>query len=209
MKRVIKCVAKIIINTLTVIVIGLACYGGFKIYKNMSHRPEIQVKGEVKEEMIRVKLEGLGQLKVATSEQRYKESIMRKGLLGKSENIIDLVFKADYCYNFKDVEIATSDDRLKVIFKINLDKLFLDKIGIVKDDGEERNKGLILSTPDERFLRDILNKKKTDAFDKVKVKFLQDEEFKSLAIDNIRQTLITLAKDLGFDDITILTDGGK
>lgn len=210
MKRVISTLCKIVLGLGIVVLVLIGVEKGVNIYKTLHFPKPIEMLiNEPVKNILRTKLDLKGEIKVATSEQEFIEEITKRGVIGKHKFIISLLFKTDYCYDLKDVKILSEIENKSVIFEIDENKLFIDDVSIVKDDSREERSGFSLKvgTSEEELIRKTVENKKKKAFEEIEEKFLNDEEFKQKAKENLKGELIKIAQGLGFEQIEVRYKG--
>lgn len=177
------------------VIIILSSVGAYNVYKVFK---PVQIE-QVKEEVMRIKLESIGVLKVAESQQKYKTNIV-KGKLFKTIKQISRVYECFYEYDLGDIDIIEDIDNKTITMIIDKNKLIMSPARLVEDDSYTTSK-IISHTFDDVELKQIDKK----ALEVVTLNFASDTEFKDEALDSLEEKLTNLAKEMGFETIKVNT----
>lgn len=189
-------IKSLIVGLFAWVVIGLSVIGGYNVYKYFKPIEITQTENNI----LRVKLESIGILKVAESQQEYKE-ILTKGKIFKTIKHIIRTYESFYEYDLKDIEIIEDINNKSVNIIIDLNKLKLTPVRLVKDESFSKSGIISASITEEE-----LNKINEDIYKKVTEIFNNDEEFKNTAIKSLKEKLYNLACEFGYKDINIKID---
>lgn len=192
-----EAIKKIIINVCSGIFVIFACIGGYKVYQSLKPT-SIQ---QIETDKMRLELRELGTINVAESTQKVKKSVAKGNnrFFRKVHHLLQ-TYRAYYQYDLNDIIIVSEFDNKAVIMEIDPSKLILSPLSLEKD--EEYEESSILSptiSMDEIQQQKYLLKKVAENA------FLLDDEFKELALKSLEEKLYNLARDLGFEQITVDT----
>lgn len=176
--------------------IGLAIIGGYNVYKYFK---PVEI-AQTEKNILRIKLESIGILKVAESQQRYKE-ILTKGNIFKTTKNIIRTYESFYEYDLKDLEIIEDINNKTVNIIIDIDKLILTPARLINDESFTESGIIAVNINDKE-----LNKIYENIYNEVTELFKSDEEFKGTAIKSLQEKVYNLAYEFGYKDINIKID---
>ena len=176
--------------------IGLAIIGGYNVYKYFK---PVEI-AQTEKNILRIKLESIGILKVVQSQQRYKE-ILTKGKIFKTTKNIIRTYESFYEYDLKDLEIIEDINNKTVNIIIDIDKLTLTPARLINDESFTESGIIAVNINDEE-----LNKIYENIYNEVTELFKSDEEFKGTAIKSLQEKVYNLAYEFGYKDINIKID---
>lgn len=189
-------IKKLLLNLCTGIVIVFAGIGGYNVYTHF--KPVEIVEGQ--SQIMRLKLESIGKIKVAESERKFKKTITKGGGIFKSNLNIILKYKTNYEYDLNDIEVINEIEDKSVTFLINVEKFIIGDL-VLLDDTSYFDNTFIHPTIKEEDVK----KYKNDGKNEILKEFKEDREFKDLAIRTLQEKLQQLAVELGFEQIDIIT----
>ena len=187
-------IKQLITRLLSIIIIVLACYGGYKFYNQFLAPTNIVV---MEQDPIRVKLDALGKIQVSESVQKIKKNIV-KGKTKLFRTIYNLIhyYKTGYFYDLKNIEITSDIENKSVVFTIDMSKLTIGDVYIIQDDSYEINTMLSPTISAEQ-----IDKTKRDAFNEAVKAFEADVEFWGKSKESLEEKLRLIATELGFKNI--------
>lgn len=193
---IIQKLKKILSSICVGIIVIFSSVGAYNIYRYF--KPVEIVNTETQK--MRIKLESIGVIKVAESEQKIKKDLIKgKSKLFQNRKHLSLTYKCFYEYNLKDIEIISEINEKSVVMEIDSTKLFLSDLILMNDESFSVSTIIHPSITDEEVAKNK-DKMKLEALEE----FEGDEEFKELAIKSLKEKLHNLASDLGFETIEIL-----
>lgn len=179
------------------VIIVLACVGGVNVYSHYKiHDP---VMTEVRYNIVREKMEALGRLELATSEQRIKAQYIDKVLWFTSYYNLDQTYRADYIIDLDKINIKEDWKSKSVLLEIDKKDIIMTDPVLVVDNSNDGRQGFISHS----FTTEERQKWSKNAKQKALEKFKLDNEFSATAIKSLEETLTTFIKNLGYTRVQI------
>ena len=178
------------------ITLVLTTIGGYSVYRYFKPIPTISTETR----KMRIKLEAIGIIKVAESEQTIKRDLIKgKSKFYRNRSHMSLTYKCFYEYDLSDIVIISEINEKSVVMEIDTTKLILSDLILMSDDSFNVSTIISPIIYDDEIAK-IKNSMKLEILDE----FKDDVEFKKLAIKSLKEKLYNLASDLGFEKIEIL-----